>query len=57
MKPANFPGRIKLRREQALERLTKGKARPQRKDEEAEAYTKYTDRRNQEIKTLQARVK
>lgn len=57
MKPANFPGRVKLRREQALERLTKGKVRPKRDDEAEEDYSQYTEGRKKEIKILQARVK
>ncbi len=56
MKTANFPGRVKARREGALKRLEAGHYRPQRETEDEKAYAKYIERRDGEVKTLKARI-
>ncbi len=56
MKTANFPGRVKARREGALKRMEKGTYRPQREGEDEKAYAKYIERRDAEVATLKSRV-
>lgn len=56
MKTANFSGRVKARREGALNRMERGTYRPQREGEDEKAYAKYIERRDGEVATLKSRV-
>lgn len=56
MKPANFPGRVKARREGALRRMKDAKVPGPESADSQDKYDKWLERRKQEMKTLEARI-